>query len=204
VLLDNFSINGAIPITYTQVQDMMSTIEQRSHDREQRLLDTIMRNNSNNSAYSTVTHSNSNNANSNNAHTWAWGGRFHSVPEDFHFPKTDCRKLWDLWWDGNPVKEYGPYRNLCPYDLSCAANHQILSRARYVMNKLIESSGLEKRGIIQLPISSRDDCFENSFISLYRSINPDLEITSIDKRRIGDLSFITLYDQIKKALKHQA
>ena len=33
-------------------------------------------------------------------------------------------------------------------------------------------------------------------------IFPDADITLIDKRRIGDLSFITLYDQIKKASKN--
>ena len=135
VLLENFSINGAMPITYTQVQDMMSAIEQRSQVREQRMLDAIQ-------SHYGMQVNNQSDAQANNApnvivHTWSWGGRFHPVPEDFRFPKTDCRKLWDLWWDGNTLKGYGPYRELRSFDLPIAADQQILSRAKLVMCKLI-------------------------------------------------------------------
>jgi hypothetical protein len=132
-----------------------------------------------------------------------WGGRFHPVPEDFRFPKTDCRKLWDLWWDGNALKGYGPYRELRSFDLHIAADQQILSRAKFVMGKLVENSGQARQSdIMSLPIRERDDCFESAFMSVHRMIFPDVDITLIDKRRIGDLSFITLYDQIKKASKN--
>jgi len=70
------------------------------------------------------------------------------------------------------------------------------------MNKLIEHSGQDRRNIMSLPIKDRDDCFESSFMTLHRTIYPNADVTLIDKRRIGDLSFITLYDQIKKAAKN--
>jgi hypothetical protein len=201
VLLENFSINGAMPITYTQVQDMMSAIEQRSQVREQRMLDAIQ-------SHYGMQVNNQSDAQTNNApnvivHTWSWGGRFHPVPEDFRFPKTDCRKLWDLWWDGNTLKGYGPYRELRSFDLPIAADQQILSRAKLVMCKLIENSGQDRqRDIKSLPIRERDDCFESAFMSVHRMIFPDAVMTLIDKRRIGDVSFITLYDLIRKASKN--
>jgi hypothetical protein len=108
-----------------------------------------------------------------------------------------------LWWDGNALKGYGPYRELRSFDLHIAADQQILSRAKFVMGKLVENSGQARQSdIMSLPIRERDDCFESAFMSVHRMIFPDVDITLIDKRRIGDLSFITLYDQIKKASKN--
>jgi hypothetical protein len=99
--------------------------------------------------------------------------------------------------------EGGPYRELRSFDLPIAADQQILSRAKLVMCKLIENSGQDRqRDIKSLPIRERDDCFESAFMSVHRMIFPDAVMTLIDKRRIGDVSFITLYDLIRKASKN--
>jgi hypothetical protein len=34
---------------------------------------------------------------------WSWGGRFHPVPEDFHFDSMTATALWELWHFGNPA-----------------------------------------------------------------------------------------------------
>ena len=34
---------------------------------------------------------------------WSLGGRFHPVPEDFHFDSMTATALWELWHFGNPA-----------------------------------------------------------------------------------------------------
>ena len=40
---------------------------------------------------------------------YVWGGRFHAVPENFNFPATTVKVLWDSWLFGNSSLSIGPY-----------------------------------------------------------------------------------------------
>jgi hypothetical protein len=85
VLLENFQINGALPITHTQVIEMMS-------DLKASLIDAIKEKTDANRNYNGCVNLNSigenlNNFTNNNNKSWTWKGRIHCVPQDFKFPK---------------------------------------------------------------------------------------------------------------------
>ncbi|KAK1941569.1 hypothetical protein P3T76_007435 [Phytophthora citrophthora] len=38
---------------------------------------------------------------------YAWGGKFHLLPQDFDFPSVDPLGAWVMWWFGNKCREVG-------------------------------------------------------------------------------------------------
>jgi nitrate/nitrite-specific signal transduction histidine kinase len=86
VLLQNFQIHGALPITHAQVVEMMNdlktTVVQAIHDKVT-TANLNLEKNLNNNAVSL----NLNNNNNQQYRSWTWNGKFHYVPQDFRFPK---------------------------------------------------------------------------------------------------------------------
>ena len=84
-ILDNFQVNGTVPITHSQIVDMFNTFQQN-------VLNVIQSNNSNAQQQNEPV--------ALNFSSWTWGGRIHPVPIDFAFPKCNLKLIWDLWWCG--------------------------------------------------------------------------------------------------------
>ena len=54
------------------------------------------------------------------------------------FNRCNTKLMWDLWWGGNPVENYAPYKRLRGFDLSSNKEGVLLSKAKTVMQKIVE------------------------------------------------------------------
>lgn len=87
-MLQNFHVDGAIPITHVQVVDMLAGLKS---SLETAFVSAIRRDRETHPAVPVISaavdviagHAST----SGNHHRWSWKGRFHPVPEDFRFPK---------------------------------------------------------------------------------------------------------------------
>ncbi|ETW06082.1 hypothetical protein H310_03676 [Aphanomyces invadans] len=75
--------------------------------------------------------------------TFKWSdGTVRSAPEKWEFPSTTCRIMWQHWFLGDATVGIGPFRRLTSWDIERFArdntSYKQLSRARTVMNKLVE------------------------------------------------------------------
>ena len=84
-MLDNFQVEGTVPITRQEMQDMMmSTIGDLKTSIETSLQAITLR--SQVPTAPSITEALANGVHDNHYATWQWGGRFHPVPQDFKFP----------------------------------------------------------------------------------------------------------------------
>jgi hypothetical protein len=83
-MLDNFAINGTVPITHAQVVDMLNEMKMS-------LLGAITEQGSLNRQLlqaSATVHSSSSDGSTAQFDTWTWLERIHPVPQDFQFPRS--------------------------------------------------------------------------------------------------------------------
>jgi hypothetical protein len=197
-ILSNFDINGALPLTRQDVKALMESLEARillalkdtsTHPYQQPSMP---------SQQNAIACEPGN-------MSWTWGGRIHMVPEGFRFPHQNIhvKALWDLWWFGNKAQRIAPYRLLKSFDFVASADKNYFSKAKNVVQALIDRAtqlGLTNhQSLAALDIAEMDEIFKKSFLSLVSSVGtnisaPDGESSS----RIGDISYLTLYDRIKK------
>jgi len=127
-LLENFSINGAIPVTHQSMNDMFDTFaaslrNELKESREARPEECA----------SLLTNQ--------NVHQifdrWDWGGRMRRcVPENFTFKRDHTKRMWDLWHFGDRASRIGPYKNIKGRDLKSKSDIVSLSRLSQVISKL--------------------------------------------------------------------
>jgi len=110
------------------------------------------------------------------------------------------RVMWDLWYGGHPEKRYGPYRKLVQDDLHDERDHPYLSKASLVMKKLVTlcpGSPSATQMSTKTP-AELDALFSAAFMSLCGLIYPGRDAEWLDKRRVGDRSYLTVYDKVGK------
>jgi hypothetical protein len=189
-MLSKFSINGAIPITMSDLNTMIDKIMQE-----------IKSNNKNNTTNTNNTSDSSNN-NDSNFITWSWGGRFHMVPEGFTLPNNNIRDIFNLWYYGNINLKIQPYRFLRSTDLINHAQSVLLTRINKVMNELESiAKDIAADGIRISDITDRERVnvlFEQSFHVLMERID-----RADSNHRIGDLSVARVYDLILRVKKRR-
>jgi hypothetical protein len=198
-MLNNFEINGTVPITHSQVVDMLSGLQDKivsviHHNSEQtnsRIAEirTISSNN-NNASNGSI------NINNSNSQAFSWNNRWHIVPITFRFPLCNVKTLWDLWWNGVPVDRIAPYKNLRGYDLYVKSDKNRLTRAKRVLNKLITYSEKRVKEISLISNADRDRVFEVAYLKLYCVLRGNESMDSLDEKRIGETAYMTLYDNI--------
>ena len=67
---------------------------------------------------------------------WNWGDRIQMVPQGWRLPKITARRAWELWHFGIPSLRIQPLRRLMPFNLSVVSDKVDLSRLRRVMAEL--------------------------------------------------------------------
>ena len=117
------------------------------------------------------------------------------------FNRCNTKLMWDLWWGGNPVENYAPYKRLRGFDLSSNKEGVLLSKAKTVMQKIVEHHPqcvLSATEINTLNVRARDEYFALSFVNLYDKLNTDTGgVEMFDRYRVGEIAYSTLYDAIK-------
>jgi len=195
-ILDNFQVDGAIPITSSQIHDMFNNFR-----------DDMVRAIAANGEAQNRNRNDDGDRNPNlggdmgGYRMWMWGGRLHPCPEDFEFPICNVKVLWDLWYSGRPCDNVQPYRFISTKcgDLSIKLMRGRFSKATFVMNEL--SHGHTAADIANLTINDRDKLFEDSFMRLFHLIYPEKTEEYLDNHRVGDLQYVTMYDLVKKYYK---
>jgi hypothetical protein len=185
-----------VPITHAQVQEMILAMQTSILNAIQ--AQSVVQS----EAIRSVSSSSSSTSSTEGYKCWTWGNRFHAVPEGFRFPKCTTGTLWHLWWTGNasnPLEKIAPYNSIQAFDLQHKADHTYLSKARWVISKVISHGEQNSVAISRMTISDRDKFFEHAYIHIFKILYPDRDIELLDKTRIGDVSYITLYDLMKKA-----
>lgn len=179
-ILENFQVNGTVPITQSQIADMFSTFQQN-------VLNMIQNNNASQQPITPVVDT--------TFSTFCWGGRFHPVPADFTMPKCNLKLMWDLWWSGNQSKQYAPYRTLKGIDMNNRSNKVNLSKVRKLMQALT-SNYVDPVEISSMTVQNRDALFERLFLELFNRLFPDQTNAAFDARRFGDQSYLTIYNYL--------
>ena len=178
---------GTVPITFNQVQGMLNDLKNTLTTA----LSTAVANQHNSNASNHLTNNSDVQCTS-----WTWKGRFHPVPEGFRFPKCTTKAVWDLWWDGLPVERIKPLRHLKSFDLSRADGNN-MSKARKVLKAL--TGELTDEDVSALSISDRDNLFQDRYLQLF---HPDQSEDHHDRRRIGDLTYMTVYDLMSGSMNN--
>jgi hypothetical protein len=109
--------------------------------------------------------------------------------------------IWDYYWIGNPLLRYKPYRFLRGFDLPKKSDAQLLSKATYVVNVILDFAGVQSkedvREVAAMNVDQRDKIFEKGFTALFSSIFPEQTLEDLDKRRVGELTYVHVYDLAK-------
>ena len=109
MIMDHFVVEGVSPLNMADVQRLFD-------EREARLMEAFNRAISASIPTSTqsqesVSTENNQDATGQGFTTWYWGGKFgRYCPQDFKFPSSDVKTMWDLWHFGNPAKNIAPYK----------------------------------------------------------------------------------------------
>ena len=130
-----------------------------------------------------------------NFSSWTWGGRIHPVPIDFAFPKCNLKLIWDLWWCGNPAKQYAPYRHLKGFDLNNKKDRVNLSKVNKIM-KVLTMNYDSTAEICRMSIQNRDATFARLFMDLFLRLFPEQAGDDFDARKFGDQSYLTIYNYV--------
>ena len=199
-MLDNFQVDGAIPITQQQVSEMMANM--------QSVLMTAIQNQTGTSSSASVLRTAQEFRGPGGLviegyRMWMWGGAMHMVPQNFVVPLCNSKTIFDLWFLGKPVDNMSPYKHLNPHDVNVKMR-QRLSKCKYVMKQIISEIGMTTLELSELSVQERDAKFDTSYIAICTKLNPDATILQFDARRKGDMSYMTLYDSLKKYAKANA
>lgn len=116
------------------------------------------------------------------------------------FYRCTTRNIWDLWWLGNPRERYAPYRQIDQVDLANKKDHSYLSKAKFVIEKLVEvcPGALSTAQLSKKNASELDEVFATVYGLMCELLYPSKTVEMLDRKRIGDRSYVTVYDHMKQ------
>ena len=131
VLMNRFSINGALPVTLDDIQRMLGTVitQMRAELRDALPIAT-----SQPTAPSTPLETDADSR----FQLWMWKGALHMVPEGWQFPSTNVKATWHLWHFGHVQDRVRPLRRLKKADMQGSANHTLWSKTNGVMRRIAD------------------------------------------------------------------
>ncbi len=195
-LLQNFAINGAVPVTMDAMREMI--------DSRFSQMEALLRSGTGTQAapvpagapgQATVP--------AQTFSTWTWGGRIHMVPEGFAMPECSVKTLWDLWHFGHCERRIQPYKHLKGFDLLTRAGRSELSKARAVVTSIYivaiekglrvgaSSHARLSECVSSGSVSDSDTLFNAAFTALVGLLYPN---RSTD--RVGEIRFNTVYNKL--------
>lgn len=200
-ILNNFQVNGAVPITFGQVEGLFDRF------KDQLLSQIASLSVSSKGAESSEGESPAPNASS-NAKKFAWklwkSGEWHPVPEGFVFPSLTASALWNLWFLGNEAEDIGPYMKIRKRDLGSGGQQTQLSRARKVIHGIMDGAkavGAVEPSFDEHDLTSADPTevrrvFEAGFAGMVSLMEATLPNRRGKSRRWGELQYSSLYDDV--------
>ena len=110
--------------------------------------------------------------------------------------KGNLKAIWDLWWSGNVEKRYRPYRLFKGFDLSNKSDRPNLSKVNRIMKVLLTDDSITVTAISRMTAPDRDRTFERLFLNLYHQLFAEQDDEYFDKRKLGELSYLTIFDNL--------
>lgn len=190
-LLENFNIEGALPITRDQIEGMIVNMSDAIVIRLQGALGLPPNNNDNNNIPGEEIII--------DFMTYNWGGHLQMVPEGWRLPESlPINRMWDLWWYGNRADRIQPYRRLKGFNLSVRVDKVNLSRLKKVIETIVNIA--REMNLLQidqrcesLTLQESADILRVAYhalcMRLYNS-NTDVEL---EQYRIHDKTYNTIY-----------
>ena len=127
VLLSEFQINGAIPLTAEDLKSALAgAVLQLRADLREALPDPAR-------AAAALQNADGDDA---RFRLWPWGGQLHMVPEGWRLASTDVMSTWRLWYFGNAAEQIQPLRRLKKMDLVDAAQITQWTKTNGVMKAI--------------------------------------------------------------------
>lgn len=199
-ILNNFEVNGAVPITFGQVEGLFDRFKEQLLSQIASLSVPSKDGESGESA------SQPPNASPAKKFTWKlWkSGEWHPVPEGFIFPSVTASTLWNFWFLGNDAEDIGPYMKIRKRDLGSAGQKTQLSRAKKVICGILD--GAKAVGAVEPSFQEHDlkdadptevrRVFEAGFAGMVSLIETTLPKRKTQSRRWGELQYSSLYDDV--------
>ena len=225
-ILENFNIDGVVPMSRTDMEQMLAAVKGSLQETMQTLITNHLPRHA--AAENPVNIPNQlrryhgGQVQNDQFRWWMWGGAFHKVPANFQLPLCDCRAFFDLWIKGNHMENISPYHKIDGSDLRCT-NHDndeansketrrwrnVLTKAKKVMSVLVEIILILNRNnphpnpeihdiksLYQLSYSDLDEVFKLAHEDLMSRLYPQFTAEQRNSRLINDMSYVTVYDRL--------
>jgi hypothetical protein len=228
-ILNNFSVNGAIPVTIDQVGSLLqSSNSQLVRQLEERVLSMV-------EPLNNVALSDSSNNNNGDIPpevfqdesdviaiwylSWHWGGKLHHpIPMDYDMPRGNNLMLWNLWLFGIRSEGIRPFRRIHSFSFNKERSKNLFVKASQVMKELINIAvediftGGTPKDVYQISESESGRIFSKCYESLlsrletgYREVHRDATVGVTffisERRKVETIKYITTYNDIRKYIQ---
>ena len=185
VLLSKFSINGALPVTLSDLKAVLQeAVAVMRTELRQALPPTSSR------APAAPLHPD----HDLRFDTWHWAEHFHPVPEGWVFPSIDAKAMWNLWHFGHVGDRIRPLRHLVMMDIK-EEHVPTWSKASQVMRLIAEvmvEMGMVQsmRDVEKLSAADSAEAFDRAIV---RVMELAKEGSTRGKRRWMEMVVSTMY-----------
>lgn len=195
-ILRNFHLEGVQQLSKDDVMNCMQAMFVDFANRIQPIVQSVS---------SLTTNTVNSSLDDNSGYTfWSWGGQLRPMPESYELPKINVKAICDMFMYGAPSQSIRPFRRIKTCDWK-RIHQTYFSRADYVFSTIcryIVSLGmvLNCNAIYDLPYIEWDRVFASAY---------PLVITAIEEKKgkrlhkVGEMSYITMYDLFRKFLVPQ-
>ena len=122
-LLENFTVDGVAPVNMADMERLVATNNEIIMLRLEEAVAALSRSVAQDASAENF-QLEENSTMQSDFQTFYWGGKFHYVPQEFRFPSTDVKTMWNLWHHGHAGMRVQPYKNFRLGPASDLQTHQ--------------------------------------------------------------------------------
>lgn len=222
-IMENFVVDGVVPMTREVVLGMMRAMETNIGHKLDQMVEKIQtaqptqRGAQNSQQFGLP----GGEVKDDGWRYWMWaenekrGTGMHPVPKGWCLPHITSSALFNLWVTGNHSELIKPYRFIKPCDIvslieeekKAATDRKVkrnyLSKANTVMATILDRMGYSAKEAEAKPVSVREQDFNKAYYAILRDKHPHYNDAQFQKRRFGDLCFVSVHGILKPGKKRK-